>query len=194
MRAFALVAVAASLAAPAYAAPRAPAAKAAAGWVVDKSASRLGFVAAMNGQAINGAFQRWDARIVFDPAQLGASSVFATIDTASSVTGDQTRDESLPTPDWFASKAFPQASFTSHRFVALGGGRYQVQGDLRIRNVVRPVVLPFTLVITGDTAKMNGSVDIDRTVFGVGQGQFKGTEAVAGKVQVTINLTAHRVH
>ena len=187
MRILALIAAAAVLIA-------APAAKAAPTWVVDKAASRLGFVAAMNGQAINGAFRRWDARIAFDPADLGSSSVFATIDTASAATGDQTRDESLPTPDWFAAKSFPQASFTSRRFVALGGGRYQAQGDLRIRNVVKPIVLPFTLVIAGDTAKLTGAVDLDRTAFGVGQGQFKGTEAVAAKVQVTLNLTAHRAH
>jgi hypothetical protein len=54
------------------------------------------------------------------------------------------------------------------------------------------VVLPFTLVITGDSAKMSGALDIDRTLFGVGQGQWKGTEAVAAKVHVAINLVAHR--
>ncbi len=94
MRTLALLVVAATLSgAPAYAAAPAapaPAAKAAPGWVVDKPASRLGFVAAMNGQAINGVFHRWDARITFDPANLAASSVVATIDTSSAATGDQT--------------------------------------------------------------------------------------------------------
>ena len=39
---------------------------------------------------------------------------------------------------------------------------------------------------------MTGRLSIDRTVFGVGQGQFKGTETVAAKVDITISITASK--
>jgi len=163
-------------------------------WSIDKAASRLGFTGAMSGQAFNGGFGRWDAQIAFDPANLAASHVTAVIDTASAKTGDQSRDEAMPTADWFSVKAFPRATFVSHKIVAAGPGRYVAQGDLTIRNVTRPVSLPFTLAINGPTAKMTGSLPIDRSVFGVGQGQFKGGDTVALKVQVNISIAAKRAN
>lgn len=66
------------------------------------------------------------------------------------------------------------------------------QGDLLIRNVSRPIALPFMLDFAGDTAKMTGFLPIDRSAFGVGQGQWKTGEAVALKVQVNIAITAKR--
>jgi polyisoprenoid-binding protein YceI len=162
-------------------------------WVIDKGASRLGFTAAMNGAPINGGFQRWDAQIAFDPANLAASRVVATIDTGSAKTGDQTRDEALPTGDWFSAKAFPRATFVSRKITAAGPGHYVAIGDLTIRNMTHPVALPFTLVLTGDQAKMTGSLPIDRSTFGVGQGQWKTAEAVALKVQVNVSISAKRM-
>lgn len=188
MRSALAAAVLALAAAPAIAAPAAPPA-----WAVDRAASRIGFQGAMNGQGFNGGFSRWDAKIAFDPANLPASKVTAVIDTGSARTGDQTRDEALPTDDWFSIKVFPRATFVSRKITAAGPGRYVAQGDLTIRNATRPVTLPFTLAIAGDTARMQGSLPLDRAAFGVGQGQFKGGDTVALKVQVNIAVTAKRV-
>jgi polyisoprenoid-binding protein YceI len=161
-------------------------------WIVDKSHSKIGFSASMNGQPINGAFNRYDTRISFDPANLPGSSVTAVIDIASAATGDATRDQSLPTPDWFNVRAFPRATFKSTGFKALGGGRYVAAGTLTIRGVSRPANLPFQLAIAGKQARMNGSLTIDRRWFGVGQGQFAGTEAVAANVRVNVSLSARQ--
>lgn len=187
----ALAAIALALAvSPAHAA--APAATAPA-WTVDRSVSHVNFRGAMNGQAFDGGFSRWDAKIAFDPNNLAASKVTAVIDTGSARTGDQTRDEALPTADWFSIKVFPRATFVSRKITAAGPGRYVAQGDLTIRNATHPVTLPFTLAITGDQAKMSGSLPLDRAAFGVGQGQFKAGDTVALKVDVTIAVTAKRV-
>jgi polyisoprenoid-binding protein YceI len=160
------------------------------GWRVDPARSRLSFAAAMNGQGFNGQFRRWGANIRFDPAHLDASSVRVVVATGSAATGDATRDEALPTADWFAVALFPRATFASRGFASLGGDRYRVDGDLILRNVSRPVSIPFQLVIQGNAARMVGRVGIDRTAFGVGEGQFKGTDTVAAKVGVIISITA----
>ncbi len=161
-------------------------------WIVDKQASRLGFVGSMNGQAFTGSFRRWDAHIQFDPKALATSNVTAVIDTGSATTGDQTRDEALPTADWFAVQTFPRAIFSANQFKDLGRGRFQAIGNLSIRNVRRPVVLPFTLVIKGDEATMRGALTIDRRTFGVGQGQFATGDTVATNVKIEISLSATR--
>jgi polyisoprenoid-binding protein YceI len=161
-------------------------------WTVDKAASRVGFRAAMSGTAFEGRFTRYDARINFDPANLKASRISAVIDVASASTGDATRDEALPSSDWFAVKTHPQATFVSRAIMAAGPGRYVASGDLTLRGVKRAVNLPFTLVITGNTAKANGSLALDRTAFGVGQGEFKTGAMVDTKVTVTLALSARR--
>lgn len=172
-------------AAPAFAAP-APA------WTVDKAASKVAFSSSFDGGAFTGSFRKWDAVIRFDPNNLAGSSVTATFDMSSAATGDQARDQSLPDADWFNAGAFPQATFMATSFKALGGGRYQAIGTLTLRGVTKPLTLPFSLVITGDTAKMSSSVGLNRLAFGVGQNEWKTTEVVPGTVTVNISLTAKR--
>jgi polyisoprenoid-binding protein YceI len=186
LRLLTLGAVMAAVAAPSYAA--APPT-----WTVVGNASTLGFTASMNGQTFKGAFKRWTAQISFDPKNLATSRVVAVIEPASAATGDQSRDEALPTDDWFAARRFPQAKFESTAITAAGPNRYVAQGILTLRGAARPVSLPFTLSISGDTAQMIGAATIDRSQFGVGQGQWKTGEAVALKVQVNVSITAKRI-
>lgn len=167
-------------------------AAAAPAWTVDKAASKVAFVSVFSGEGFTGVFRRWDADIRFDPANLAASSVTATFDMTSAATGDADRDSALPTSTWFAAAANPKAVFTARTFKALGGGRYQAIGDLTLRGVTKPLTLPFSLVITGDTARMNASVAVSRLAFGVGQGEWANTEVVPATVTVNISLTARR--
>ena len=162
-------------------------------WSVD-GGSKLGFVGKMSGEAFNGVFRRWTAQIAFDPKNLAASKVGVTVDVASAATGDADRDQALPTDDWFAAGKHPRATFVTRAFKDLGGGRYQAMGDLTIRGVSRPVVLPFTLVIAGDTARMNGQLALNRAAFGIGQGKWATGDMVDTQVTVTIAVTAHRIH
>jgi polyisoprenoid-binding protein YceI len=171
----------------------APASAAPPTWTVDP-ASKLTFQGAMSGESFTGAFRRWSAQIAFDPKALAASKAVVTINVASASTGNADRDNALPTDDWLASAKFAQATFVTRDFRDLGGGKYVADGDLTLRGVKRPVSLPFTLAISGDTAKMNGAIVLDRTAFGVGQGQWKTGEVVETKVTVNVALTAHRAH
>jgi polyisoprenoid-binding protein YceI len=163
-------------------------------WQVDPANSKLGFHGTMSGEAFSGVFRRWTAQIAFDPKALAASKAAVWIDVASATTGDADRDQALPTPDWFSAKVFPKASFVTRGFKDLGGGRYQAVGDLTIRGAHKPIVLPFTLNITGDTARMNGAVQLNRLDFGLGQGRWKTADVVDPNVTVTVALTAHRAH
>lgn len=168
------------------------AAPAPARWAVNKAASKIGFRSSFGGETFAGHFARWDATIAFDPKNLAGSKVVATIETASARTGESSRDSALPTADWFASAKFPRASFVSKSFKSLGNGRYQASGDLTIRGVRRPVVLPFTLAITGNQARMSGSLKLNRTLFGVGQGQWASGDTVPTIVAVNITVVASR--
>jgi cytochrome b561/polyisoprenoid-binding protein YceI len=174
------------------AAPAAPAAEAQpARWVVNPGSS-VQFATQWSGQALEGRFDRFRADIRFDPAALDRSSARVTIDLASVKTGDAQRDAALPAPDWFDTAAHPQAVFTADRFEATGPDRYVARGQLQLRGVRRPVTLPFALHITGDKARMSGVTSLDRTAFGVGQGEWAKTDQIPAKVTVTVALRATR--
>ena len=161
-------------------------------WVMDKAASRLTFRGAVSGQTFDGVFKKWDAQIAFDPRNLRASHATVIIDIGSVVTGDPTRDQMLPTPDWFSSQKFPQAAFVTTAITETGPGRYLATGDLRIRGTVRHVAMPFTLAILKDVANMDGALTIDRRQFGIGQGQFSTPDTVAANVTIMVKLSAKK--
>lgn len=161
-------------------------------WVVDKAASSIRFSSSLNGAAFSGGFARWDADIHFDPANLAGSSVTATVDVASATTGDADRDQTLPSDKFFSAGKFPRATFTAHAFKSMGGNRFQAVGQLTMRGVTRPLVLPFTLVITNGKARMNSETTLDRLAFGVGQDEWKATTTLPAQIKVGIVLAAKR--
>jgi polyisoprenoid-binding protein YceI len=161
-------------------------------WTVDKANSKLTFSGTVSGQAFTGSFRSWDAVIHFDPKDLAHSDVAATIQMGSFVTGNGDRDALLPDEDWFWVSHFPRASFVAHGFQATGQGRYQAAGTLTIKGVAKPLTLPFSLVISGPTARMAGQVVLNRLAFNVGQGDWQATDTVAAAVTVGVALTAHR--
>ena len=160
-------------------------------WTLDRARSRIEFTGSQTGKNFTGSFSSFDVSISFDPENLGASRIAATIDTASAATGDRQRDDALPTPDWFASKSYPAAGFESSVIRAAGSG-YEAEGILTIRGVSKGLILPFSLAIKGDRAVADGSVSLLRTDFGVGQGEFATGEWVGLDVNVTIHIEASR--
>ncbi|HAI28113.1 MAG TPA: YceI family protein, partial [Thalassospira sp.] len=60
------------------------------------------------------------------------------------------------------------------------------------RDVTREVILPFDLEIEGNEAKATGTVTINRTDFGVGQGQWADTSQVGDPVTIEIDIEAKR--
>jgi cytochrome b561/polyisoprenoid-binding protein YceI len=161
-------------------------------WTVEKANSRLSFQTDWSGSAVTGTFGSWNADIMFDPDALKGSAVSVSIDMTSANTGNSDTQSALPEEDWFAAVAHPKAIFTAKSFRKLGGNRYAADGTLNMRGVSKPLTLNFTLDIKGSTAKMNGSATLDRTAFGVGQGQWAATDAISGSVSVSVKLTATR--
>lgn len=160
-------------------------------WNLAKGAT-LGFSTSWGGQALEGRFDRWSADIAFSPDALDRSHVKVTIDLASVATGDPQRDVALPGADFFDVAQHPKAIFTADRFEAAGQNRYVAHGKLALRGVTKPVRLPFTLKIDGDKARMSGVTSLDRTAFGVGQGEWQATDQIPAQVTVSVQLTATR--
>lgn len=160
-------------------------------WTV-ASGGRLGFTARWNGEAVDGRFDRWRAAIRFSPDALAQSQIRVTVDLASADTGDGQRDDSLKSSDFFDTAAHPGAVYTARDIRHLGGDKYEAHGTLDLRGVSKPATLRFTLRIDGDRARVAGTARIDRTAFGVGQGEWAATDAIAAGVDIAFSFTARR--
>lgn len=178
-------------ASPAPETPAAPAAPELVRWRVG-TGSTLAFTTAWSGAPIQGRFDKWRAGIVFSPDLLDQSKATAVIDLASVNTGDKQRDETLPSADWFDAAAHPQAEFRADRFEKTGPDRYVAHGTLSLKGVKKPLDLPFRLRIDGKRAEMSGTASLDRTAFGIGQGEFAATDQIPAKVTVRVELHAIR--
>ena len=160
-------------------------------WTVAKS-SKLGFTATWSGEALQGSFTRWTADILFSPDALDRSKLTVSIDMSSAATGDDQRDSSLPSGDFFDTANHPKATYTASKFRKTGEGKFVADGTLELRGVKKPLSLPFSLKIDGDTATARGVTTLDRTAFGVGQGEWASTDQIGGKVKVSFAITAKK--
>ena len=144
---------------------------------IDRNHSNLGFAAPILGglSKVRGKFNEFAVQLMFDSADLAASSLRAVIKPASIDTGVTDRDEHLRSPDFFDVAKFPEAIFESSRIEKTAAG-FVAHGKLTIRNITREVDLPFA--VTGrfesqdekgqlETLGFTGSCTINRRDYGM---------------------------
>ena len=165
----------------------------AARWNVDHAKSRLGFTVQWGGEPFVATFKSWSAEITFDPAHVGNAKASVVIDLGSESSDSADNDDGLKGPEGFSIAQFPMARFATTAFVSKGGGSYLARGRLNIHGMSRPVSLPFTLTIVGDTAHMIGSAVVMRTDFGLGRGEWASAATIAREVMINVDLTATKV-
>ncbi len=161
-------------------------AAAATAWRTDPG-SELGFRASQGGSEFHGAFAKFTASIVFDDRDLAGSRFDVRIATASVDTRDADRDGILKGEDLFHVAKYPEALFVATRFRRTAQG-YVADGQLTLRGITRPVAVAFTFTRSGAAATLAGSAQLRRLDFGVGQGDWKGTDSVANEVRVVFTL------
>jgi polyisoprenoid-binding protein YceI len=150
--------------------------------------SELGFAAKQMGVPVSGQFKKFDAQISFDAAKLASSKVAFSVDMGSASMGNVEADSALPTLPWFNAPKFPQATFSSSAFKSLGGGKYELTGQLSIKGQTREVLVPLSMTQTGAVTLATGVVPIKRLAFKIGDGDWADTSMVADDVQVKFKL------
>ena len=154
--------------------------------------SNLKFETSWSGSKIQGELERFSGDIAFSPQALDRSRVRISIDLASVATGDGQRDASLKGEDFFNTGQAGTAVFTAGRFTHRGGENYVANGTLTLRGASKPVSLPFRLQIDEDKARVRGVTTLDRTAFGVGQGEWAATDEIPAQVTVEVDLRTRR--
>jgi len=142
-------------------------------WAIDPSHSLVEFsVRHMMVSTVKGRFETVAGTIETIDENIADAKVSVEIDAASISTGQAQRDAHLRSADFLDVEKFPHIRFDSTRVVDHGDGTFDLEGNLTIRDVTKPVVLhaedngrgktPFGTYIAGFTAK----TEINRRDFG----------------------------
>ena len=93
-------------------------------------------------------FRRFDAQLRFDPRNLTATQLTATVDPRSIETDfpdpKYNFNAELAGPQWLDAAKFPEIAFRTSRVEDLGNQAMRVHAELTMRGVTRPIVLDAT--------------------------------------------------
>ncbi len=120
-------------------------------WKVDLAHTQVSFgIRHLGISLIRGNMRPAEVSIELDEENPESARLKAVLDVASLDTGDAYRDGHLKGGDFFNVEAYPHIEFESSEVKQLSEGRFKVTGNLKIRDVTRPIEL------VGD---YNGPVD-----------------------------------
>jgi polyisoprenoid-binding protein YceI len=162
-------------------------------WSLDNSHSEIAFTVRHAGiSKVRGQFKDAEATLELTDS-LADSKVNATIKTASFDSGDANRDGHVRGEDFFDVENFPEISFVSNTILPKGDV-YELQGDLTIKGVTRPVALEteFNGVAVdpfGNTrAGLSAETTISRKDFGLTWNAVLEAGGVLVSDKVAVNL------
>ncbi len=108
----------------------------------------------------------------------------------------------LKSEDFFGTDKFPTATFQIKSAKALAkpdasGNTHEIVGDLTIKGITKPSKFPAKVTLAADSLTATGTVNIDRTLYGVkyGSGKFfqnLGDKAINDNFSISLNLTAKK--
>ena len=111
-------------------------------WHVDTAHSQIGFkVRHLGFSKVKGTFQDFDVTIRFDGNELASLATEVTIQASSIDTGNEDRDKHLRSGDFFETEAYPTLHFRSLSVTPRSEDEFDMQGDLTIHGITRPVTL-----------------------------------------------------
>jgi polyisoprenoid-binding protein YceI len=138
-------------------------------WTFDKAHTSVEFVARHMLTKVRGRFNAFEGAVVL-AERPEDSHVEIEIDAASIETKTGMRDDHLRSRDFLDAQRYPKLTFRSTRVRPTGGARFELVGDLTIKDITREVVLDAELLGWGPgpdpdappKAAFSASTEIDR--------------------------------
>jgi polyisoprenoid-binding protein YceI len=140
-------------------------------FVIDVPNSKVEFFVGSSGD-VNGVFGSWNGRLyVATPGVPDTATLSLDISTASMTTGSGIKDKMVKGPRFFYVDNYPTVSFASTSVVTSGDpNKFQLQGNLTLLGVTKPVVFQVTLDRNGSGGgQIFADLSFDRRDFGMTQ-------------------------
>lgn len=165
---------------------------------IDKSHTEVGFEIRHIFSKVQGRFNSFTAKIVFDEKTPANISVEASADANSIWTDNERRDGHLKSADFFDAEKFPVITFKSTKVVAAGKNKYKITGDFTMHGVTKPVTFDAEFLGAGAVgvggqswgtkAGFTATTVINRKDFGVSWNKALDNGGAMLSDEVTINL------
>lgn len=170
-------------------------------WAVDKAHSNVKFtVTHMAVSEVDGSFRVFDGTMEHTKSDFSDAKVTFSIDVNSINTDNDNRDGHLKSDDFFSAAQYPQIKFVSNSMKAMGGNKYQLAGNMTVKDVTKPVVFDVTyggVVSTGKGKKagFKAKATINRFDYNLkwNRAMEAGGLVVGENVDVVINIELNEV-
>lgn len=165
-------------------------------WTLDPAHTSVGFsVRHLMITNVRGELQSVSGTVRYDADRPEATSIPATLPTASIHTREAQRDAHLRSPEFFDAEQHPTITFRSTRARAAGARALEVTGDLTIRGTTREVTLA-VVDITDEHRDFQGNArigasattKISRSAFGMTFNKVLETGGIALGDEVSLSL------
>lgn len=166
-------------------------------WVVDNAHSGIKFtVSHLVISEVEGNFKNFTGQMTAAQPDFSDAKINFTVDVNSINTDNEMRDKHLKSDDFFNAEKFPSMSFKSLLFKKTGDKRYDLVGELTIRDVTKKVKFNVTYGGTvkdpyGNTkAGFKATATINRLDFGLKWNNLTeaGGAVVGSDVNILLNL------
>lgn len=154
---------------------------------VQTTGSSLQFSGTYQGDAFSGSFPGFRTNLDFDPTQPASGSLTVEISIASATVGNEEMDPEMRGAGFFDAAQFPKATYKANGFRAIGGGQFEANGTLTLRDKAKPVVLRFTWT-PGAHPVLQGTAKVNRLDFDVGGGEWADTKLLPNEITVNTKV------
>jgi len=155
---------------------------------IDPAQSRAQFsVSHIWVEHVTGTIPIVEGSVTLAPGSLVPTAATATFDPAKVSTGEPDCDRSLASPDFFDAQKYPRWTFSSTSIAAKGSDAFEMDGDITIHGVTRPVRLDATVRGTAAHPEYRATGQIDRHQFGMAVTRLDPT--IGTTVDLTIDVT-----
>jgi polyisoprenoid-binding protein YceI len=169
-------------------------------WTLDKGHSNVKFtITHMVVSEMDGSFRIFDGSLEHSKPDFSDAKVNFTIDVASINTDNERRDGHLKSDEFFNAEKYPKMTFQSTSMKSLGNNKYELTGNLTIRDVTKPVTFQVThggVLTTAQGAKAGFKATTTINRFDYNLKWDRATETgglVVGKdVTITVNVELNK--
>jgi polyisoprenoid-binding protein YceI len=133
-----------------------------------------------------GYFTKFAGELAIDAAAKELTAITLDIETSSLITPIARLTGHLQSPDFFDVRTYPKATFKLTKIEATDAarGRFDLAGDLTIREITKPITFPATLRVSDAGATLTSRFKIKRSEFGMTFGPDRVEDEVALSVTV----------
>lgn len=156
---------------------------------IDYGRSQITITSRQMNVPVEAKFKKFSAQLAFDTAAVVIVKAHLEVDTTSFDVGNEEFNAEAMDKDWLDAKRFPKATFVSSNIRSLGNGRFEARGTMSIKGKAQEVTVPFTVKTDAASRRViEGTLNIRRLQYGIGEGVWKHVDVVADEAQIRFML------